>query len=210
MATRQIIKPFPEDEDRDAFGHWLSGFTDGEGCFSLHSSLRNGKRKTKYGQKHAVFIIQLRIDDSHILDLIQSFLGCGIRDNFPQRNLSNPSAAFRVHNSHDLLNTVIPNFMKYPLRAKKRRDFEIWKKGVELIYRISQRKRRRRRYKSGGFLSRWTDDESREFATLISALRDQRKIDSYPETSKFIDEVNSTVAITNNPIETQHVLNIFE
>jgi hypothetical protein len=30
MVTRDPIEPFPADIDRDAFGHWLSGFTDGE------------------------------------------------------------------------------------------------------------------------------------------------------------------------------------
>lgn len=61
MIVCQTIAPFPTTIDRDVFGAWLSGFTDGEGCF--HLSLVKGKET---GGLKAEFILQLRVDDADV------------------------------------------------------------------------------------------------------------------------------------------------
>src|SRR5262245_6823756 len=72
MADRHSIPAFPFDIDRDEFAHWLTGFTDGEGCFQLRLADTRGRRNP-----YACFGINLRADDVEILRQIQSFWQCG-------------------------------------------------------------------------------------------------------------------------------------
>ncbi len=48
---------------------------------------------------------------------------------------------FGIQSTSDLYEKVKPFFKKYPLRAKKRHDFALWAKALEIIY--SNKKRRR-------------------------------------------------------------------
>lgn len=172
--SHSIIPPFP-DVDRDAFGNWLSGFTDGEGHFSLRCS------KATRDTRASTFQINLRCDDLPILEQIQSYLGCGTiyqvivksRDGCNRR----PQSQWVVFRNSELMRIVIPHFERYPLRAKKARDFIIWRKGVELLHQIGKRPRRGR--PSGtGRLPSWTDLEKREYQSLAVTLRAVRHFDS--------------------------------
>ena len=49
------IPPFPADIDRNAFGHWFSGLTDGEGCFYAKTV---GIHSPEVG-----YVLALRADD---------------------------------------------------------------------------------------------------------------------------------------------------
>jgi hypothetical protein len=160
--------------DRDAFGHWFSGFTDGEGCFYL-GCVKHRRANTPIAQ----FYINLRQDDRAILEEIRAFLGVGVIyghvTNQSQRN-AKPQSAFWVHRAKDVNLVLVPHFEKYPLRAKKARDFHIWKQGAELVYRV--RCRPRRSLGRHGSAVRWTDAELAEFDTLASSLRQQRRFET--------------------------------
>ena len=96
MLRPQVIDPFPEDIDRDGFGHWLAGFTDGEGCFCLPYT-RNRKRTDAYTPS-ARFTINLRADDAVILYTIQSYWRKGrvsVNPLIDKRN-PNPHIVFHV------------------------------------------------------------------------------------------------------------------
>src|SRR5690348_2560353 len=102
--------------DDPTFGHWLAGFTDGEGCFTI---IKNGSR---FGCK---FEISLRDDDLQILEEIRDYLGVGVIYFRPK-----PQATYRVHRKQDC--AVIQDFFhNFPLRAKKAEDFIIWSKAVD-------------------------------------------------------------------------------
>ncbi len=188
------IPPFPADIDRNAFGNYLSGFTDGEGCFMLafHESSRLCRSGNTYTRLHfdARFTILLRLDDLAILETIQSYFGCGKIFHHLHRPASSPQANFEVRKPKDLFLSVIPHFDQYPLRAKKARDYVIWRRGVELAYRVWQKPSRARKGpgKSKGWHTRWTDEEKNEFFGLVAALKEQRKFSSpivaLPEPSK--------------------------
>lgn len=176
----QTIDPFPTDIDRDAFGHWLSGFTDGEGCFILGlRQMRNG-----YWNARVKFQIGLRSDDRAALELIQKFWQCGtIRRMCAEKQtgvswVSNETVCFHIEGVEKLRDIVVPHFERYPLRAKKSRDFSIWKRGVELVARIKVQPRRRgefgRRH-AGGFQPKWTAENWEEFSSLVATLRETRQ-----------------------------------
>jgi hypothetical protein len=174
--ARPIIPPFPTDVNRNEFGHWLSGFTDAEAMFFLTAP--PVRDPSKYCCR-ANFDIVLRDDDAEVLHLIQSFLQCGsIYYRTNQRSKitnAKPIVIYHVGNVFDHFGTVIPHFEKYPLRAKKRNDFIIWRRGVELIASVKRRRTKGRPCFAKGIQPRWTESEWQQFCSISAKLRDQRK-----------------------------------
>jgi len=181
VTLDHCIEPFPTSIDRDSFGNYLSGFTDGEGCFQL---------VWKTNTPMIRFTIGLRADDLQILKLIQSFWGCGgilfhkptEKSRLKWKVNACPACQFYIRTTPELVNIVIPHFEKYPLRAKKARDFLIWKRGVSLAWSVYNRKTipRTRIYKGQvrGIYRRWESHEVAEFRSLSDTLRNQRKYDT--------------------------------
>jgi LAGLIDADG endonuclease len=127
MASSHPSLSFASDRDRDAFGHWLAGFCDGEGCFIL-----SWRRSPRSVTGIAKFVIAPRDDDRPILEEIRAFLGCGtVHARF--HHAGKPQSRISVPRVDDLANVVIPTFERFHLRAKKSRDFHIWCRGVRLI-----------------------------------------------------------------------------
>jgi LAGLIDADG DNA endonuclease family protein len=171
MSDHDRIMPAAE---RDAFGHWLSGFTDGEGCFYLGVGFRWGKYKVALAR----FDIQLRADDRVILEEIRAFWGVGHIRYAGQQKRSRPKVVLRIFAASALANVVVPHFDRYPLRAKKQRDFLIWKRGVELYHRVQAGRIVPLPGGRGGTRPRWTPGEMELFESLAIALREQRKFDA--------------------------------
>ena len=113
----------------DAFGNWFAGFTDGEGCFII--AKRN--RKTPRANYECQFKLELRDDDKPILEEIRDKLGIGKIYDVPACPSDVPNART---SSRLIIGTIaecvelVKIFEKYPLRAKKRHDFEIWKQAI--------------------------------------------------------------------------------
>ncbi len=181
MANHHPIKPFPSDIDRDEFGHWLSGFVDGEGCFRLATQAKS----TTNHSRSAVFKIGLRSDEREIIEQIRSYFGIGTISEFHPKANPNPMALYGVNRSDQLKNIIVPHFEKHPLRAKKKRDFEIWRMGVELLFSV-----RNRKCDSHG--RKWRSEEIEEFAYLESTLKNQRQFKPWLSTK--------TVTIQRGPI----------
>ena len=111
--------------------HYISGFVDGEGCFSIGIH-KNGGRLPEV---RLMFEIELREDDEPILRQIQQDLGCGFiyRLEYERYEKWRPHVKFKVSNFPDIYEKVIPFFKKYPLQAKKRFDFEKFCLVAEMI-----------------------------------------------------------------------------
>ena len=112
---------FPRVFNSDADGGYVTGLTDGEGSFMASIRTRDGE-PINFNPK---FGINLRADDRAILEWIARYFDCGTIN--VNRHLDNaPLASFWVAGTYDLMRSVVPHFTSYPLRAKKKRDFEIW------------------------------------------------------------------------------------
>ena len=108
--------------------YFLSGFTDGEGCFFIEV-----RKSDKYKAGFAIqccFLIALHSKDQALLEGIQSTWG-GVGKITKQRK---DSLQYRVFSMHEL-RLVIDHFEKYPLLTQKRADFELFKQAFELISR---------------------------------------------------------------------------
>jgi len=178
--STQPVPPFPSDIDRDAFGHWLSGFTDGEGCFML--GLHNYRRlKYHYLVPNCCFCISLRADDYRVVELIQAYFQCGVIS-YAERSKNagindKPKVIFRIRAIPQLLDVVVPHFDTYHLYAKKKRDFLIWKEAVVFMSTIINRPYRRTAV-GRGMAPRWTAEERRHFNRLHDLIRKQRSYGS--------------------------------
>jgi len=115
------------DLDRDGFGYWLAGFIDGEGSFIVN--------KQDQGYR-PLLRVKLRDDDAAVLYECQRRTQLG--SVFPepvyrrtgrvgQRN--RPQMVWQVTTKADLP-VLVALLERYPLRAKKRTDFDIWKYAV--------------------------------------------------------------------------------
>lgn len=106
----------------DSFGYWFSGYFDGEGC------LYTSTCKTKYGIGRRIGLqISCRIDDFEILKAIQETLNVGKFWISPPRNNANAVAHWRCEDAKSLGEIILPLLDTYPLRSKKRREYELWR-----------------------------------------------------------------------------------
>jgi hypothetical protein len=107
---------------------WVTGFSDGESCFSV-SVIKHKEYKLGY-RSQALFSICLHKKDTIPLRGIQSFfLGVGTIS----YNNSNNKVQFTVNNQKELIEVIIPHFLKYPLLTQKQADFIQFKSIVELM-----------------------------------------------------------------------------
>jgi len=182
--AKSIISPFPADIDRRDFGNWLSGFTDGEGCFRLARS-RHPKYRDQYRSGFATFEINMRVDDRPILEQIRSFFGFGSiteHDSYAKDRNGERQAKLVCTRVRPLNGIIIPQFEQYQLRAKKARDFLIWREAVRLLYQVAMRPRKAKRGKGcgAGRVASWTPDELTRFTEYCMALGEVREFNSPP------------------------------
>ena len=108
-------------------GPYITGFVDGEGCFSVSFSLR---KKMKLGvEVRPSFAVSQHCRNKDIIMRLQQYFNCGgVRFNKCDQNFK-----FEVRSTNDLITKVIPHFKKYPLQTSKAHDFEIFAKVCLLI-----------------------------------------------------------------------------
>lgn len=105
--------------------YYISGFTDGEGCFFVGVS-PDSKYKTKFKVK-ATFQVGVHIKDIALLEEIKQFFNVG---NISK--LGEESVQYRVSAINDL-NVIINHFDEFSLLTYKQLDFLLFKEVVELI-----------------------------------------------------------------------------
>jgi len=101
---------------------YISGYVDGEGCFSVSFSKRD-KFLVGWETKPS-FSVSQNEDRAQILFLMQKVFNCG----FIRRDYSDKTLKYEVRSLDDLVGKIIPHFEKYPLISDKCKDFEFFKK----------------------------------------------------------------------------------
>src|SRR6266540_3214331 len=97
---------------------YISGYVDGEGCFTVSISPR-AKLAAGWEVRPSLSVSQ-NGDRAEVLQLIHDYFGCGsIR---PDR--SDKTVKWETRRLEDILGVVIPHFERYPLLSGKRSDFE--------------------------------------------------------------------------------------
>lgn len=166
MASVRSAAQVARHPMNDAIGHWVAGFTAGEGCFSLFAG-PSGRRAFTVT---AAFVIKVRSDDVGALLLVRDTLGCGRVESSKVYRGSHEQTTFAVTRVEDLALRVAPFFEHYPLRGRKTADFNIWAEAVRSIWSIQQRPRT----PPGRSGRRWTTDDELAVARYAAEIRAAR------------------------------------
>jgi hypothetical protein len=103
---------------REFLSAYISGYVDGEGCFTVSISPR-AKLHVGWEVRPSLSVSQ-NGDRAEVLHALEAYFGCGsIR---PDR--SDKTLKWETRRLEDLLGRVIPHFERYPLLSGKRLDFE--------------------------------------------------------------------------------------
>ena len=103
---------------REFLSAYISGYVDGEGCFTVSISPR-AKLAVGWEVRPSLSVSQ-NGDRAEVLQLIQTHFGCGsIR---PDR--SDKTLKWETRRLEDILGRVIPHFSDHPLLSSKQLDFE--------------------------------------------------------------------------------------
>lgn len=127
LIKRTIRQPLLNKKQTMEFASYISGFTDGEGCFSISF---NQRPKFKSGlEVRPSFSLSQNKRSLGILQRIQKYFRVGsIR-----YSKKDDSYKFEVRSIKDLTRVIIPHFKNYQLLSSKRRDFELFAGICELI-----------------------------------------------------------------------------
>ena len=114
--TRSDAGPLQSSEQYLA--PYISGYADGEGCFTVSISPR--ATLLVGWEVRPSFSISQNRDRAEVLFLLEDYFGCGnIRPDRSDRTLK-----WETRRLEDLLDRVIPHFERFPLLSSKRLDFE--------------------------------------------------------------------------------------
>ena len=104
--------------------HYITGFVDGEGCFSI-SIFKDSRRLTGW-QVKPIFSISLHNKDLNLLENIQRTFNVG---KIYKHGLD--SMQYRVSSLNNL-KVILKHFDKYPLITQKQGDYLLFKEAVNL------------------------------------------------------------------------------
>ena len=103
---------------REFLSAYLSGYVDGEGCFTV--SIAPRATLTVGWEVRPSFSVSQNGDRAEVLHALQAYFACGsIRPDRSDRTLK-----WETRRLDDLVDRVIPHFVRYPLLSGKRLDFE--------------------------------------------------------------------------------------
>ncbi len=95
---------------------FVTGLTDGEGCFCVSIAIR-AKLRTDLEVRPS-FSLSLNEKDLRLLEDLQAFFGCGwIRESKGDRTYK-----YEVRSIGDLIGVILPHFERFPLRGYKARS----------------------------------------------------------------------------------------
>lgn len=108
-------------KDRD-FAEYISGYVDGEGCFSVSFTKR--PRFLVGWETKPSFSVSQNHDRAEVLFLMQKYFKAG----FMRRDFSDRTLKYEVRKIDDLITKVIPHFKQYKLLSGKQKDFIMFEK----------------------------------------------------------------------------------
>ena len=107
---------------------YISGYIDGEGCFSVSFSRR---KKLLIGwETKPSFSVSQNYDRSEVINLMKDFFRCG----YIRRDYSDKTLKLEVRCLNDLIEKIIPHFEKYFMLSSKQKDFMIFAKICAMVF----------------------------------------------------------------------------
>lgn len=131
ISSKNVIGA-DNQQERLKIAYWITGFTDGEGCFSI-AVIKN--KTTKFGKQiFPEFVVTQGAKSLTALEKIKNFFGCGnIFINKRYDNHNENLYRYCVRSLGELNAKILPFFRKYPLQTYKQKDFLIFKRVVKTM-----------------------------------------------------------------------------
>ena len=108
----------PWHHSREFLSAYISGYVDGEGCFTV--SIAPRATLLVGWEVRPGFSVSQNGDRAEVLHAIRAYFGCGsIRPDRSDRTLK-----WETRHLGDILDAVIPHFARFPLLSGKRYDFD--------------------------------------------------------------------------------------
>ena len=113
---------------------WITGFTDGEGCFTI-SIIKNQRAKNKLSwQVFPEFVVTQSESSIQSLELVNKYFQCGyINRNKRRDGRKEDLLKYCVRSLNDLHNKIIPFFDRNKLQTYKKNDFQVFKKVIDYM-----------------------------------------------------------------------------
>ena len=124
MCNKEKIKVNP---------FWVSGFVQGEGCFTVSFSKRLSS-KHKIEVRPSFSVVQ-PIKSKQILLHLHKFFDCG----FIRISRKDGCYRFEIRSLKDLILKIIPHFDKFPLLFEKDENYQVFKKICLLMYKTQHK-----------------------------------------------------------------------
>jgi hypothetical protein len=109
------------------FASYVSGFVDGEGCFSVSFNVR---RKLKTGiEVRPSFSVSQNKRSFSVLNEVRRYFQCG------SIRFSNKDQTYKyeVRSIRDLSRKINPHFKRFPLKTSKQKDFGLFEQICQMI-----------------------------------------------------------------------------
>lgn len=154
----------------------IASLASTDACFDLQ--FRKDTRYERlnaptYYRWKAQFVMTGPKESSKTMGKIKKEMGCG------KVNIIKDQARFSVQNLNDITDYIVPFFKKNQLAGKKKKDFELWQKAVEILHR-----------NKGKYIAKW---KRNDLLSLIEIHKSTVKYKQNPRESKWIDMAKSMV-----------------
>jgi hypothetical protein len=106
--------------------NWISGFTSGEGNFSI--KIFKGKTKTGYRVQLKFRLVQ-HSRDRKLMEILNKYFHSGNVYNYSEKS----AVVLEIFNFSDIYNVLLPFFDKYPIIGVKQLDYLDWCKVAKLM-----------------------------------------------------------------------------
>lgn len=156
----------------------VCNLVNNDGCFDLQFRKDTRHERTNaptYYRWKAQFVVTAPKANIKILEKIKKEMDCG------EVTVSKDQARFSVQKIDDIIEAVVPYFKKNCLADKKKKDFELWSKGVQII-----------KNNKGKYLAEW---KKNDLKTLIEIHKSASKYKLKPREPKWL-EMAQTLAKT--------------
>ena len=113
------------------FYNWLAGFIDGEGCFtiSFHHVRKEHQNHFKVG---CSCVINMTIEDKTTLFEIKKNIGGEVRKTRNKTDKWKEQWCWSV-SSLDACEKLADLLQQFPLRSRKKKDFDLWCEGLRIM-----------------------------------------------------------------------------
>ncbi len=109
----------------------ITNLVNNDGCFDLQFRKDIRRERTNsptYYRWKAQFVVTVPKENVKVLERVKKIIGCG------SVSITRGQARFSVQNVNDISEVIVPFFRKNKLIDKKKKDFALWQKAVDIIY----------------------------------------------------------------------------